>query len=186
MIPWFDLLMATQITQGVTEGDDDELSNFISYVIWTIGVSDSDSFNGGPITRNRTLANTDKPLMLTNGGGTNVSVNQGTPLSLHKLTDDSDYTVTTGKTAKLFLILKSSSVSCQFKIWESSTTNTASGIAKYTYAGNQFNAGRLITVCPEWDLTEKTFAAGKYITIEVTSSGDSVTVEQAMVIESDP
>ena len=129
------------------------------------------------------LEDTDTPIDLTFGAQT---VSQGAPKSLELLTDLSDYTVTTGKTAKLVLILggNSGQVDVQFKVWESSSADTATGTAKYTYAGDKLDSLNLITVSPDWDAIPKTFAAGKYITIEVTSTGDSVSVLGATVIES--
>ncbi len=161
---------------------DDDLSNLVSYPLYLpqAGTTTAAANNVSLLTRYRKLEEGDVVRILEH----DAVINQGSPKSLQQLTDLSDYTVTSGKTAKLILILRTGSADAQFKVWESSAADTASGTAKYTYAGNGFDSGHLITVCPEWDVTEKTFAASKYITIEVTSSGDNVSVTQAIVIES--
>ena len=67
-------------------------------------------------------------------------------------------------------------------MWEmSNDVSTGSVTTKYTYAGNEFSANSLSTVCPEWNRIEKTFAAGRYITIDVTSTGDSLTAYSVVI-----
>jgi hypothetical protein len=163
----------------------DELADQISYPYWPPArVFTSNGFNFNPIIRSRKLETEDKTRFLFHEGGT---ISQGSPESLEQITDVSDYTVTTDKTAKVILILESNSGNCQFKVWQTDSADdvsTGSPVTKYTYAGTDFDDNQLMTVCPEWDVTEKTFAAGKYITIEVTSGGTSLEVVGAVVIES--
>lgn len=172
MIPWirFQTILP----------EDEELANQLSYPYYFPGaLADSDGIT--PIVKSRKLETGDKDIILQSVAAT---ITQGTPKSLLFLGGTTGYTVTTGKTAKLILLLSSNSTQAQFKVWESSIVDTAAGIAKYTYSALQFGSLSLLTVCPEWDVTEKTFAAGKYITIEVTTAGDAVKVLSAAVIES--
>ena len=106
------------------------------------------------------------------------AVSNGSPQSLELTSSVADYQVTTGKTAKVVIILESGSLETQFKIWESNSANSATGTTKFTYAGTQFSSSTIFTV------PELSFAASKYITIEVTSSSDSLSVLSAFAIES--
>lgn len=162
----------------------DALTNSLQYPLYLPAPFSTFSVTTQFILRTLKLADTDKVKTLTYSGSNAQITNTGGPKSLEGLTDLANYAVTTGKTAKLILILASSSVSCQFKVWESGTADTASGIAKYTYAGGEFNQNIWMTISPDWDLTPKTFAAGKFITVEVTSTNDVVTVIGAVIIES--
>lgn len=164
-----------------SDGDDD-LANQITYPLYIPGSKMILTSTINTIIRSLKLEDTDTTKLLTFDG---TSITQtGGAKSLHNLSGLGDYSVTPGKTAKLILILESLTVDCQFKVWESPSADTASGTAKYTYTGNEFDGTSLITVCPDWDITPKTFAATKFITIEVTSSGDSLEVLAAIVVES--
>lgn len=81
--------------------------------------------------------------------------------------------------------MKSTTLDTEFRIREGATDTDVTGTIKYSYAGNTvLNTINLITVCPEWDVTEKTFAAGKHMVLEITSTSDSIQVVYAAVIES--
>jgi hypothetical protein len=162
--------------------EDDELSNLLLYPLYSASQAVTTGTGLQTIQRSLKLADTDVVKMLTFGG---VTIVNGAPKSLEGLTDLVDYQVTSGKTAKLILILSGvGTTDNQFKVWESAAADTASGTAKYTYAGTNLENLGLITISPEWDIVQLTFAASKYITIEVTSTSDSVRVVQAVVIES--
>lgn len=171
--------------QGILFNEDgDDLTNQLEYAFWPPSrLFNSNGFNFAHIIRKRKLETNQKPVFLFHEGG---RVTQGTPESLETITNIADYTVTASNTAKLILILESNSTGCQFKVWQTDNADdvsTGSPVTKYTYAGTDFDDNKLMTVCPEWDTSEKTFAANKYITIEVTSTGDSLEVVAAVVIE---
>jgi hypothetical protein len=167
------------VTISVSILEDDELSNFVSYPVWSpnANVDIAASYNVAPLFRNRKLETTDKVLVLASGA--NLST---TPFSLHQLTDEADYTVSTDKTSKLVIILRSGTNNTTFDIKEDSSANAGTGTVKYNYGGTDFDVDNLMTVCPDWDLTEKTFATGKYITVDIIAG--SATIMAAFVIES--
>ena len=158
-----------------TEGD--ELVNQVIYPYFSprAGSTPSDP----PVIRARKLESNEVAIQLQYATGT---VSSGAPKSLELMGGTTDYTVTASKTAKLILVIKATSASVQFKVWQSDSADTASGTAKYTYTTTSMSTNDIVTVCPEWDTTEATFAAAKYITIEITA-GSNLEVLHAAVIE---
>lgn len=136
--------------------------------------------NSAIMTRTRELQVNDVVRLLGHATGL---LGVGTIESMRLLTDQSQrYTVTPGTTAKLIMIL-SSLATTRFRIWETDNADSiAGGVLKYEYDQGGFTNNRLVTICPEWDIPEKTFAAGKYITIEVVTG--TANVFQAITIES--
>ena len=165
--------------------EEEGLANQLAYPLWSpSSLGTASGFDGSPIIRSRKLEDTDVVRHLFHEGGT---ITNGSPESLETITGIADYTVTSGKTAKLILLLRSNTTDCQFKVWQTDAADdvaTGSPVTKYTYAGTDFDSAILMTVCPDWDVTELTFAASKYITIEVTSGSGSLRVMGAAVIES--
>jgi hypothetical protein len=105
----------------------------------------------------------------------------GGPISLHTHETLDNYTVESGKTGSLYIVLQAGSGDVQFKIWQSDSVDdvvTGSPVARYTYAGTTFDTSNKISLLDVGD-----FSAGKYVTIEVTSSSDSLTVVSAFIIE---
>lgn len=161
--------------------EDDELANQLTYPIYSVNaitiLSGTNSV-APTIIRNRKLEDTDVTRILTVAGGGTVS----TDVSLDDLTDLADYTVTSGKTAKVILVLRSATNDTTFNIREGASSGDITGTIKYAYSGAGFDTTALLTVCPDWDVTELTFAATKHIVIDIVVG--SLYVVSAMVIES--
>jgi len=87
-----------------------------------------------------------KPLYATS------AITEGVPQSLHELDTLVDYLVTSGKTALLYLVVKSVSGPAKFRIFEDASADAASGTEKY----RNFPAGGFIDADNGFNATNTT------------------------------
>jgi hypothetical protein len=165
------------------------MSAEIGYNIWSgfrtseTAASGANNPTSGSIKINRTLESgeTYKRLMLDD------VYDFAAEKSLRNM-DDTAYTVPTGHTAKLIMTVRQSlGSSGQTVVYETGTVDDITGgTIKYnatSIAELNLSSQDLLSISPEWHQTEKTFAAGKYITLTMANAGDTGSVLNAMVIE---
>ena len=129
--------------------DEDDLTT-ISYPLSGSGLADDDT-----IWVNLTLESNQSFIELGFTGEIT------TPTSLHLLKSPaSNYTVTSGKTAKIIMLVKFATTSGTFTVHEDSTADAGTGTTKYTSNSQVINS--LTTVIID------SIAASKYVTIDTT------------------
>jgi len=151
-----------------TVEDDEDLGNQITYPIYSW--LPSDSFE--PIVRSLKIEGTETVIEL---GFENNIVN-GTPKSLRKLSDNTAYSVTSGKTAKLIVIAREVTASSAIELIEDSSADAGTGTIKHTTP--TLATLQIATIVVD------SIAESKFVTLEPNVSGDSMQIISAVAIES--
>ena len=159
------IISPTLITVITGGGGAAGLANQVSYPLYSWGVTISQ-----PIVRTLSIADTDTVIDLAY----DVQVTN-TPMSLHKLSDNSNYQVTAGKTAKIILIYDPSSATNVLQVIEDASADAGTGTVKHTTP--TLNTTDFATVVID------SIAASKFVTLKASTS-DTGEVLSAIAIES--
>ena len=147
--------------------DVSELANQIAYPVHSWGTDSQ------VIMRSIKVLDTETVIELAFDG----QIISGTPKSLRLLSDStSAYSVTSGKTAKIILILRGVSATSAIAIGESATADVAIVTTKHTTASVTTNEYSTVVI--------DSIAATKFVTINPTTASRICSVVSAIAIES--
>ena len=126
-----------------------------------------------PIINTIEILDTDVVIPLGFNGAISDTVG---PKSLHRISDSTNYSVTAGKSAKLIVVFIPTTSTPVIEIIEDTAADAGTGAIKHTTPALTLNVPVTVVI--------ENFAASRFVTFKVTTSGDIMRVVSAVVIES--